>query len=162
MRDVDVAWLAGLFEGEGCMEIGKNGLTRLSIGMTDQDVVDRVQQLVPCAGGVSVRLRKDPRHKTMYVWRLSGHERVAEVLEQLMPLLGERRRARAQQVLDHIAASPGHGGAWAARGICKNGHPRTDENTEWRVEKRGDERRQYRRCKPCARAAEARSRRPAA
>lgn len=157
LREVDIAWLAGLFEGEGCMETGKNGLTRLSIVMTDRDVLDRVQALVPC-NGITARRNSsgNPHHKIQYQWRLSGHARVKEILTLLLPWFGDRRTARAREVLDHIARSPGVGTHLRRDELCKNGHEVTEANTVWRTERRNGKEKRYRRCRPCAQAAEKR------
>ena len=48
MKKTDIAWLAGLFEGERCISIERNGGTRLTIGMCDRDIIDRVDDLYPC------------------------------------------------------------------------------------------------------------------
>lgn len=47
MRQIDIIWLAGLLEGEGCFNVRpeKNGQARVSIEMTDKDIVERVSRL---------------------------------------------------------------------------------------------------------------------
>lgn len=130
----DIAWLAGLFEGEGSMEIGKNGMVRLCIRMTDRDIIDRVNAMFP-ARKIQVVVPEPMRDthnqpKTQYAWRISGPERVREVLDLIMPWLGERRTVRAGEVLAHLDARPGTPG-WFHRNKthCAQGHEYTPENT---------------------------------
>src|SRR5581483_3463050 len=103
-----LAWLAGLFEGEGSIYIAKNGGVRLTIRMTDLDIIERVNECFPCtkiqvvhpAGGV----------KTQYAWRLSNPEKVEDFLVATMGWYGERRKAAAERVLRHLETRPGTGG----------------------------------------------------
>jgi hypothetical protein len=47
VRQIDVIWLAGLLEGEGCFNIrpDKNNQVRVSIEMTDRDIIERAAKL---------------------------------------------------------------------------------------------------------------------
>lgn len=146
MRDLDIAWLAGLFEGEGSMYIAKNGGTRLAIGMTDRDVIERVNALVPCTQ-IQVVHPKPVRPeysqpKTRYNWRISDPVKVREVLELLLPWFGRRRSARAQEVLAHLDSRRGnfHG----RKTHCAKGHPYDESNTYIRPNSNG-----HRHCRKC-------------
>jgi hypothetical protein len=93
MTPNEAAWLAGLFEGEGNIEFKSQHAVRLTIGMTDHDIVERVQQLV--GGSVLYQKPQHVRQKPIWKWRLyKGHEIMA-VLVSITPYLGERRAARA-------------------------------------------------------------------
>lgn len=91
---LDIAWLAGLFEGEGCIHVGgKTGnRTRLTVNMTDADVVTRCRDLT---GVGSLRWREHPQWKPQLIWSVSHRRDVARLLLAMVPLLGERRRAKA-------------------------------------------------------------------
>ena len=83
-----IAWLAGLFEGEGCMSIAKNGGTRLTIRMTDLDIIQRVDAMFPSTKMqivVPQRTLAGNQPKTQYTWRISRPETVREILELLLP-----------------------------------------------------------------------------
>lgn len=131
MGITDTAWLAGLFEGEGSFEIARNGGTRITIRMTDRDIIDRVDALFPCPGIGIVR----PRHpgggyyKTQYAWRINDPEKVREFIAAVLPWLGERRSARAAEVLAHLDTRPGTGGFQRNKTHCAEGHEYTPENT---------------------------------
>jgi hypothetical protein len=111
MRIIDIAWLAGLFESVGKMSIAKNGGTRLTIKMTDRDVIDRVNTLIPCTGikVVKPKLKTDDGSKprTQYAWRISDPGKVREVVTLLLPWFGERQAAKARGVLAHLDSRPG-------------------------------------------------------
>lgn len=102
---VDIAWAAGLFEGEGCITVARNGRSaqyphaRVKIKMTDEDVVRRFLLVVEVG-----RVREEPceikhGYKMQWEWYVTNQEGVKDVLTLLLPYLGERRRARAVEVL---------------------------------------------------------------
>jgi hypothetical protein len=133
MNELDIAWLAGLFEGEGCMSIAKNGGTRITIGMTDLDVIERVCSLIPPTK-IQVVQPKPVRDyystpKPRYTWRISDPVTVRSTLELLLPWFGERRAAKAREVLAHLDSRPGIGGHFRNKTHCAQGHEYTPENT---------------------------------
>lgn len=122
-----VAWLTGLYEGEGNVTIAKNGGVRIQIRMTDRDVIDRLHAIFPC-----IRIQIVPGQranwKTQYAWRISKPETVRLILELMLPLLGVRRAADARKALEHLRTRPGV--AWQAKKThCAQGHEYTPENT---------------------------------
>lgn len=139
MSTTDVAWLAGLFEGEGCFEIGRNGLVRLTIAMTDRDVIERIDALVP-SNGISVRPSHTPvkgnggKPRDIYAWRVSGPEKVTAVINAILPYLGKRRTARAREVLESIASRPERNNQ-RNKDRCRAGHLLTPENSVPRADK---------------------------
>ena len=133
MNAVDIAWLAGLFEGEGNISIAKNGGTRLTIRMCDRDVIDRVNEMFPCTN-IQVVVPKPVRAsfnqpQTQYAWRISNPTKVREILLLLLPWFGERRAAKACEVLAHLDSRPGIGGRNRLKTHCAQGHEYTPENT---------------------------------
>lgn len=126
---VDVAWFAGLFEGEGSIEIAKNGGVRLCIRMTDLDVIERVDRMFPGSNSIQAVVPKPVRPgfnqpKTQYAWRTGGEEPVTEVLTAILPYLGERRSERAREALRHFETRR----SAVVKTHCKNGHELTPEN----------------------------------
>lgn len=150
MNPIDVAWLAGLFEGEGSVGI-YDGKARMTIRMTDRDVIERVHGFFPY-NSIQVVNPKPVRAeynqpKTQYAWRLSRREHITTVLELILPFLGERRSAKAREVLDYYAGRPLQqpGDYQRAKTHCIRGHEFTPENTYVRNYGRN-----YRRCRACA------------
>ena len=103
--DTDVAWLAGLIEGEGSFMVKRVrpdkewwGLT-IQIGMTDQDVIDRVAALCP-GGHINVDAANESRRtKPLYRWRMTNRPLVVELAQDVLPYLGGRRSAEALNLL---------------------------------------------------------------
>lgn len=105
----ELAWAAGLFEGEGCIFGAKDKTSGivyplLSLAMTDLDVVERFHRAVGGLGKISKwSPRKSPYNgkplKQMWQWDAGGHKLSIAVIPMLWFGLGERRRAKAAEVL---------------------------------------------------------------
>lgn len=102
----DVAWAAGIFEGEGCLT--KRGRTsgEAQVGMTDKDIVERFGAIIG-VGRLHVERRNNPRHSTVYRWTLTNQADVAKLICLFWPWMGERRRAAAMEMLERFSKSPG-------------------------------------------------------
>lgn len=111
MRDVDIAWATGLFEGEGCiliMDRSKDGhhrlpVVRLAITMTDRDVLERFCEIAECGKVGPERRYGRPHHKPAFMWQISSRAEVERLLLAFRPWFGERRGARADEALAEIA-----------------------------------------------------------
>lgn len=100
----EIAWLAGLLEGEGCFVKHPCGNSiRIHLGMTDRDVVERAAKI----WGKSVRgpyqpngpLSKQGRlYKPMYTTAAGGWVAAAWMM-MLYGFMGERRKARIREML---------------------------------------------------------------
>ena len=100
----EVAWLAAMIEGEGC--IGWNTTKRghrvpvVQISMVDRDVIERIARLfgTPARGPYgpygSGSIRRQPHHRAHAYGRAA-----VRVLKMCLPWFGERRTAKAQEVL---------------------------------------------------------------
>lgn len=92
------AWIAGLYEGEGCLTYGKkDNRWRLQLCMTDRDVVQRFADFV---GAPSVRSGR-ARDRRKMVWRcqVAKPENIERVINMIYPFLGERRLSKADEFL---------------------------------------------------------------
>jgi hypothetical protein len=125
-RSEQLAWAAGVFEGEGWIGRRAKHSAELVVGMTDEDVIQRFHEVVGC-GAISVEWRKDG-HKTLYRWHVARTSEVRVLLTAFLPWLGERRRRVALDVLAVLLENPG---ARALRTRCPQGHPYDDANTYW-------------------------------
>ena len=119
----NIAWAAGLFEGEGCISSGRAGI-RLSLGMTDKDVVEKFLSIVGV--GTIGKPTSLPNRKPCWYWVLYKVEHSQAVLAALWPFLGQRRRARAVELIQR----------WASlkpkrkhRKSCPQGHEYNEANT---------------------------------
>lgn len=138
--ELDVAWAAGLFEGEGCIRHAreKRGtVRRLTLVSTDADVVQRFCRIV---GVGRIRQRRVLDHyKPQWVWEVGRWRDVELVLLLLLPFLGERRRKKALEVLADPATRQGD--------ECPQGHPLMGPNADVYVRKNG-----RKHCAICVRA----------
>jgi hypothetical protein len=129
----ELAWAAGLFEGEGCIAVNvsphHHGVQPIAtLTMTDED---SVQRFVAAIGMGSVRSypAKGSR-KAIYCWRVGSLEGVQQVLCLLWFGLGTRRRQRAREVMRAVVEDRARPRAPRKRPThCKNGHEFTPENT---------------------------------
>lgn len=119
VSEVDWAWLAGLFEGEGCFNFHSKRSVRAMIAMTDRDVLERVDRLVPSPSGVRLRRIANPKHSAQYVWAITARDDVIAFIEGIRPWLLERRGKRADEALARLAENRG----WHSHKThCRNGH----------------------------------------
>jgi hypothetical protein len=93
---LDLAWLAGLFEGEGNVSINGKSLT-VRIKMTDEDVVMRAAAVMG-AKVYSAPTQKRKARKPTWIAQAKGSI-AAGVIMTLYPWLGVRRREQARSAL---------------------------------------------------------------
>jgi hypothetical protein len=100
MRNVDIAWIAGLVEGEGCISWNKGsdgyGTPQIQIAMTDQDVVAMAARILD--SNVRGPYDKGPGNKPSFATSIGG-QKAAAWLMTLFTFFGERRRSKAKEVL---------------------------------------------------------------
>ncbi len=106
MKDTDLAWLAGLLEGEGCFYLGwrktRKGEARpvatIVLTMTDKDVVQRAADLMETTiFGGKTRGNQIKAPWTCSVTRNNETNRISRLLR---PYMGERRQAKIDQILE--------------------------------------------------------------
>lgn len=97
MTEIELAWLAGLLEGEGCFSYrADRGVPTVEVKMVDLDVINRV--------AVLVRRKVTPiparREGWQVQYRVKIHgEPARELMRALLPYMGERRTARITELL---------------------------------------------------------------
>jgi hypothetical protein len=152
MNPTDVAWAAGLFEGEGSviMTSARVGKTpKLALSMTDEDVVRRFYQKVGLGHVNGPYIRTDGT-KPQWAWNVTSFEKVQALIAQWWPWLGSRRRARATEVLLAARLAPIKA---AHRMRCPQGHPYSGANVIVVTRRSNDRNRagkQIRLCRTCS------------
>jgi hypothetical protein len=131
VRKSDVAWAAGLFEGEGCLPrnqgtIGAPHYPSAALAMSDEDVVRAFRGIVNMG---SVYQERHPASKTMYRWKINGFEKTQALIGMFWPWLGSRRRDRATEMLRLYEPGRHMGRINAAKTHCPGGHPYDSANT---------------------------------
>jgi hypothetical protein len=113
----DVAWAAGLFDGEGFFRYGVRFYSAVrkatgrgygqqigaGIQMGEEDVLRRFREVMgfgsiggPYEYGFN---KKGEPNRLMWQWTCSSFEKVQATIAMLWPNLGTRRRARAAEIL---------------------------------------------------------------
>jgi hypothetical protein len=119
--DVDIAWAAGLFEGEGCWSgspmYRRYGLANLT--MTDEDIVRKFARIVG-VGRVyerqSIQRKQDGEmRKRAWTWRTNTVSEFLEVAYLLGSHMGSRRSLRMTQLVNDLplVTSENNGHNWA-------------------------------------------------
>ncbi len=100
----DLAWAAGLLEGEGCFHTTLDR-PRISVNMTDEDVLLRLQKVLGC-GRLSGPHTYGLGHKPVWRYDLSRQDQVYAVTAAVYSQLGERRRAKARELILLYGSKP--------------------------------------------------------
>lgn len=98
----DIAWLAGLWEGEGAFMVDGRHAARMSLQMTDEDVVRRAAELMRATvqGPIATKRKRSDGSDHKLRWRINlTVQRSAEWMMTLYPLMGERRRLQIEKCL---------------------------------------------------------------
>lgn len=89
----ELAYTAGLIDGEGTIRHARNSYWQVRISMTDKEIIDWLSEM----GGTVNREHRPPR-KPIYVWQLNAQGQVLTFLQEVLPymkLCAKRDRARA-------------------------------------------------------------------
>ncbi len=143
-RTREVYWAAGIFEGEGSISCTAKSRGSIAIEMTDRDILERFAEAVG-VGKVTGPRNRGPNRKPIYLWAAYNRADWEALLRLFYPLLGERRRAQADNLLSLLRIQrPMH--RLVIGGTCREGHLLTEE-TLYVNPNRG-----YKHCKVCRQA----------
>jgi len=100
----DLAWVTGLYEGEGCCSVrvhkpdgGYYPGPAIQINMTDEDILRRAQEITGMGSVTGPRAR--PPHKPLWTWSIGAFEQVQALIAMMWPMLGIRRKLQAKAAL---------------------------------------------------------------
>ena len=100
MTIADIAWMSGLFEGEGSISISKKkGYCYLQLVSTDEDILYKFARLANCKNKITYCKRRPHQNKDHWKWQVGNREDVTRLLTLMLPYLGDRRSAKANEVL---------------------------------------------------------------
>jgi len=102
MTDEEIAWLAGLCEGEASFSSNRSQRQsrpspRLQVVMGDKDVLERIVAITGQSHVLGPLKTREVHHTPMYYWQKTG-PRAAEIIRAIYPLLGVRRRACIERI----------------------------------------------------------------
>ncbi len=106
MQTTEIAWLAGLLEGEGCFTRNTSS-PKIAVRMTDLDTIERVADLMDTKT-ISTYVREGNR-KTQYETTIYG-QRAITIMKVVRPWMGLRRGNRIDNILHWAKRRPGSGG----------------------------------------------------
>src|SRR5438270_12268163 len=101
MGTTEAAWLAGFFDGEGCLTSslgGHKGKYRsciISVSNTHLPSLEYCKQ-VTGAGSVIKKADATDNHKAKWVWQVQSQRNIASILRQLAPYLVTKREKAAE------------------------------------------------------------------
>lgn len=110
IRDVEIAWAAGIFEGEGTVtpKCGKGSQHRYqaAVIMTDEDVLRRFSDVVGLGRFYGPYQPTNPRALPIWRWMTTKNSEVATLFELIGPWLGKRRTRAFEHAIADFDAHP--------------------------------------------------------
>lgn len=103
--EAEIAWAAGLFEGEGCVSVQRPKhapnvvQVRLQVTSTDRDVLEKFADAIGC-GRLYGPYDRDPSRKPVGYWFASSRADVDRAAEAMRPWLCSRRIAALDAALE--------------------------------------------------------------
>lgn len=76
LKEIIHAYAAGLFDGEGCINVSSSGLLNVEIQMTSKDVLDACKKFFGgniCESSLT-DYEKDRGHKNRWIWYTNSDE----------------------------------------------------------------------------------------
>lgn len=126
MSSQDIAYMAGIFDGEGWFVTNRSTGPRACIAMTDEDVINRLF-ITTGIGRLESPRKTRPTSKTQYKWVINKHEDVEDFIYTILPFLSQRRSSRAKEVITDIEERRAKRLWRESYYIC--GHEKVESNT---------------------------------
>jgi hypothetical protein len=112
LTETDIAWIAGLLEGEGYFGIDDHQRNYkvsksppapfIKISMVDEDIIQRLSKLLNKS--YFLPSRKTVTGKQVYTLYIGEKEKVLFVLQKILPYMGVRRGERITECISHLQA----------------------------------------------------------
>lgn len=101
MTDIELGFLAGIFEGEGSLFVSMHhGQWMARVAMADEDVVRNFHQRIGI-GNVTGPVVRTTR-KDMWRWQIGKQEDLLNFVALFTPLMGTRRADRMTECLNDL------------------------------------------------------------
>lgn len=105
MEKHEVAWLAGIIEGEGSLHVeGYNDPARtvvkgrIVVNMTDKDVIESLHFITGVGTVREVKVQEN--RKRLWLWSVAARRDVIYIVNLIYPFLHARRKEQADKVLE--------------------------------------------------------------
>lgn len=112
---LELAWCAGLFEGEGTICFA-NKTILVSINMTDEDVLRKFFKIIRCGYLNGPYKARKSTHKPSWHWRLQGGEWAQTVISMFWPWLCSRRKSQFAASMTKWKEIPAKNKVFCSRG----------------------------------------------
>jgi hypothetical protein len=96
---MSAAYMAGFYEGEGCIDRTSKYGFRITIANTDLDVLQKFKKFAGC-GTINPSKKYKSHHKDCWKYRVAKKADVKRIFELMLPWLGERRSYDILNALD--------------------------------------------------------------
>ena len=130
----NIAWLAGILEGEGCFAGRESGLPFVAVNMTDKDVIYRCRE-ISGLGQIYKPTLKNMRHKQMWSWKITNSYDAYALICAVYQFMFYRRSGVIKDSIDRfIKSGPYKSHAHGYRASYKKGcrcHPCKDAQREY-------------------------------
>ena len=110
VNDIELGWLAGVFEGEGCLSLARTYGKRIDrwwagVVMSDEDVMHRFHQLIGVGTITGPYTRTNrPTDKPLWKWQIAAQEDVLNFCALMQPYMGERRAAKMAECIGDLTS----------------------------------------------------------
>lgn len=108
MAELETAWFAGFFEGEGCIRWGRRTVVKsfaLTLTNTNKSIMEKII-IITGTGRITERLPKNPRHSMTWTWQCYG-DNARSLLKQVLPwLIIKREAAEAALGINKVIEPP--------------------------------------------------------
>lgn len=111
LSETEIAWIAGILEGEGYFGIDNRSKDRyetskippapfIKISMVDEDIIQRLSKLLDKS--YFSPSRKTVTGKQVYTLHIGEKEKVLFILQKILPYMGVRRGERITECISHL------------------------------------------------------------
>jgi hypothetical protein len=98
--EVKWAWVAGLFEGEGCCHCSSNPQISIRIRMTDEDTIARLPIITGLGATNTWSQDNRPNRKQVYSWEITKRDDVEIFLSIVWDFLSIRRKQQVREAVE--------------------------------------------------------------
>lgn len=141
----DIAWLAGILEGEGCFTLCSKFSPLIRLNMTDLDVVERAADIVNIKKSrIYIQKRKILGCKTSYVLLISG-QNAFKWMKLIRPYMCSRRGQKIDDIIKIVFNGKPDIEKIKNPDICSRGH-----SIKYEHEYYSRPTTSYKQCKRCA------------
>lgn len=99
-KDTDVAWAAGIIEGEGCFTLHSKNHPYFLLDMCDKDVIEKFHTVFPFGNirGPYTNSKK-PNHKPRWRYDAFG-SKARHIMITVFPYMCQRRKEKINKLMD--------------------------------------------------------------